>query len=72
MKDVLKHLTKAILEILKSRKFQDSAIGLSLGVLIIAGISVASFNPDRCGIPKFANETQSLSEIWRNVDLTGN
>jgi hypothetical protein len=47
---------------------QDKYIGFAVGMMFVVGIGCLCANPDIAKIPKFANETIGLKEIWKDAE----
>lgn len=57
---------KTCLAVFVIPEVQDKYIGFVVGMLLMVGIGCICVNPDIAKIPKFANETVGLKEIWKD------
>lgn len=49
-------------------EIQEKYIGFAVGMMLIIGIGCICVNLNIAKIPKFANETVGLKEIWKDAE----
>lgn len=57
---------KLCLGFLTLPEVQDKCIGFVVGMFLLVGLGYICVHPESAKIPKFANETVGLNEIWKD------